>query len=323
MQLHSDLDIRQTRILFNNFLLNSAVVKYSSNSIINYVYVVKYIQHHPNVRISFVNWLYGKKPSITVNKTSDLPKQKIELCADYFPSRHSRTDGKVNMIYGPYPSFPTESPREFFRQAHYHQSRRYNCMAIVGNYSVGYQNDLISDLGYCDRWGVYMHLMQNYSVEVCTSVDEAISFLDSQDKFCILRIERINPKEYIDLIARFRYVLCCPGVMIPVTHTLYEVGYVGSIPITNIGMWLGFDFNEIFQEFAFKTYSDLDMLLESINEIDSFLYEARRELFIRLYNTYSNGAIGASKVLKGQVKIVSTVSETKRYYNFLNSRERV
>lgn len=89
----------------------------------------------------------------------------------------------------------------------------------------------------------------------------------------------LNAKRYTQYLAQFRFVICAPGVSMPLCHNLIEAMEAGCVPIFSYPEWLPPGLTNGVNCLVYKTTDDLVNLLHQLPEISS---DAWRQMQIRL-----------------------------------------
>ncbi len=107
-----------------------------------------------------------------------------------------------------------------------------------------------------------------------------------------LQNNSLDPSNYTRYLSEFNFVICAPGVSMPLCHNLIEAMEAGCIPIFSYPEWLPAGLAHGKNCLIYKTLEELDSILNDLTNISSeSIATMRNQLWVYFHETYQNMAM--------------------------------
>jgi len=122
---------------------------------------------------------------------------------------------------------------------------------------------------------------------------------DPEGRFVLLDSARqgIPVSQWFSTLSQFDFMLCPPGVIMPMCHNIVEAMAVGTIPLTNYPEWFFPPLRHGHECFVFSSEDDLMARLEEIRTLSPARIAAMRQACITYYDTHLDPKAVISRIL--------------------------
>ncbi|MEI8320251.1 MAG: glycosyltransferase [Planctomycetia bacterium] len=110
-------------------------------------------------------------------------------------------------------------------------------------------------------------------------------------------IQGIPLSQWFSTVSQFDFMLCPPGVIMPMCHNIIEAMAVGTIPLTNYPEWFFPPLRHGHECFAFSSGDELIARLEEIRTLPPSRIAAMRQACITYYDTHLDPKAVISRIL--------------------------
>ena len=107
----------------------------------------------------------------------------------------------------------------------------------------------------------------------------------------------IPVSQWFSTLSQFDFMLCPPGVIMPMCHNIIEAMAVGTIPLTNYPEWFFPPLRHGHECFAFSSGDELIARLEEIRTLPPSRIAAMRQACITYYDTHLDPKAAISRIL--------------------------
>ena len=210
----------------------------------------------------------------------------IQLCLDYFNNHQKNANSyhvPMSMVdtqyYFGYQSRRPESP----------DKERKIRVFYVGNLKEqDYSNKLVSELFDCiPRNTIFKHLKKSsFYLEPPYRLTEV--FGRSFNGLLIINRNNLNipPDRLLELLNECDFILCPPGVVMPLTHFIIEGMSMGCIPVVQWGNYMSPPLEHLKNCVSFFSLSELDQRINEVMYMDRDHLMRMRNNVIEYYNKY-------------------------------------
>lgn len=159
---------------------------------------------------------------------------------------------------------------------------------FAGNVGGGYgRGKLFDSISMLSRGEVVDHIVSRQLARVVRSASELADITETAGRSEFVLVDgahcKIDQRLWLDTVARCDFLLCLPGVVMPMCHAPVEAMAVGTVPLLNYPDWFIPPLEPARQCLAFSTFEDLESGLYRALQMDEQQMGAMRQAALGYY----------------------------------------
>ncbi|GEN74950.1 hypothetical protein [Chryseobacterium hagamense] len=220
----------------------------------------------------YLGLMVREKNFLSINK-KNLPPNVIELkdemfSPDYFVNYFEQQNKQDNVFHVPMSFHPFMYNQGIWDHTINTDRKRFNSIFCYGNFDEqAYLDIKRTEFTVETRTGLLAFFQKKENFISIRGREEVISAGDTLNEKYVFAIKEnygIRMEDIRELLSRFNFYLCCPGVVMPLCHNVIEAMSVGTIPL-------------IQKEYAEVMYPNLRhrtnaVLFKDLNELEHLIH---------------------------------------------------
>lgn len=198
-----------------------------------------------------------------------------------------RTNSGVLLPYPMHPNIYLQY-RDHERLEQYRGHKKAIRVLFAGNVGGGYgRGKLFDSISMLSRGEVVDHIVSRHLARVVRSADELASLIEAAGRSEFVLVDgahcKIDQRLWLETVARCDFLLCLPGVVMPMCHAPVEAMAVGTVPLLNYPDWFIPPLEPARQCLAFSTLEGLESGLHRALQMDEQQMGAMRQAALDYY----------------------------------------